>query len=184
VGEEQEALLGVTIPERAGSFLEFCETVGLRGITEFNYRYSDQTNAHIFVGVELKHGLAEKRDIISSLSERGFPVTDLSGNDMARLHIRHMVGGRARVSNERIYRFEFPERPGALLQFLRGMNTDWNISLFHYRNYGSEYGRVLLGIQVPEEDMLRFHRFLAETGYSHHSEAGNAAYEMFVGPAG
>jgi len=184
VGEEQEALLGVTIPERAGSFLEFCETVGLRGITEFNYRYSDQNNAHIFVGVELKHGLAEKRDIISSLSERGFPVTDLSGNDMARLHIRHMVGGRARVSNERIYRFEFPERPGALLQFLRGMNTDWNISLFHYRNYGSEYGRVLLGIQVPEEDMLRFHRFLAETGYSHHSEAGNAAYEMFVGPAG
>ena len=184
VGEEQEALLGVTIPERAGSFLEFCETVGLRGITEFNYRYSDHTNAHIFVGVELKQGVAEKRSIISSLVERGFPVTDLSGNDMARLHIRHMVGGRAQVANERIYRFEFPERPGALLKFLRGMKTDWNISLFHYRNYGSEYGRVLLGIQVPEEDMLRFHRFLAETGYSYQSEAGNEAYEMFVGPVG
>ena len=183
VGEEQEALLGVTIPERAGSFLEFCETVGLRGITEFNYRYSDHSSAHIFVGVELKQGVAEKRSIINSLVERGFPVTDLSGNDMARLHIRHMVGGRAQVANERIYRFEFPERPGALLKFLRGMKTDWNISLFHYRNYGSEYGRVLMGIQVPEEDMLRFHRFLAETGYSHQSEAGNEAYEMFVGPA-
>jgi threonine dehydratase len=182
VGEEQEALLGVTIPERAGSFLEFCETVGLRGITEFNYRYSDQASAHIFVGVELKQGLTEKHSIISSLVDRGFPVTDLSNNDMARLHIRHMVGGRARVSNERIYRFEFPERPGALLKFLRGMKTDWNISLFHYRNYGSEYGRVLMGIQVPESDMLRFHRFLAETGYSHQSEAGNAAYEMFVAP--
>jgi len=182
VGEEQEALLGVTIPERAGSFLEFCETVGLRGITEFNYRYSDHASAHIFVGVELKQGAAEKHDIISSLVEHGFPVTDLSGNDMARLHIRHMVGGRAQVANERMYRFEFPERPGALLKFLRGMKTDWNISLFHYRNYGSEYGRVLMGIQVPAEDMVRFHRFLAETGYSHQSEEGNEAYEMFVGP--
>ncbi len=182
VGEEQEALLGVTIPERPGSFLEFCETIGLRGITEFNYRYADHSDAHLFVGIALKNGLAEKEGILSELREHGFPVSDLSGNDMARLHIRHMVGGRANVENEQLYRFEFPERPGALLQFLRGMKTDWNISLFHYRNYGSEYGRVLMGIQVPDEDSMRFQRFLADTGYSYQSEAGNTAYEMFVGP--
>ena len=182
VGEEQEALLGITIPERPGSFLEFCETIGLRGITEFIYRYADHSDAHIFVGVALKEGLAEKVEILDVLREHGFPVSDLSGNDMARLHIRHMVGGRADVENEHLYRFEFPERPGALLQFLRGMKTDWNISLFHYRNYGSEYGRVLMGIQVPEEDASRFQQFLADTGYSYQSEAGNTAYEMFVGP--
>jgi threonine dehydratase len=182
VGEEQEALLGITIPERPGSFLEFCETIGLRGITEFIYRYADHSDAHIFVGVALKEGLAEKDEILDVLREHGFPVSDLSGNDMARLHIRHMVGGRADVENEHLYRFEFPERPGALLQFLRGMKTDWNISLFHYRNYGSEYGRVLMGIQVPEEDASRFQQFLADTGYSYQSEAGNTAYEMFVGP--
>ncbi len=182
VGEEQEALLGVTIPERPGSFLEFCETIGLRGITEFNYRYADHSDAHLFVGIALKNGLAEKEGILSELREHGFPVSDLSGNDMARLHIRHMVGGRADVKNEQLYRFEFPERPGALLQFLRGMKTDWNISLFHYRNYGSEYGRVLMGIQVPDEDSMRFQHFLADTGYSYQSEAGNIAYEMFVGP--
>jgi len=182
VGEEQEALLGVTIPERPGSFLDFCETVGLRGITEFIYRYADHCEAHLFVGLALKDGLAEKARILKDLREHGFPVCDFSSNDMARMHIRHMVGGRANVENEQIYRFVFPERPGALLQFLRGMKTDWNISLFHYRNYGSEYGRVLMGIQVPDEDNLRFQRFLADTGYSYQSEANNAAYEMFVGP--
>jgi threonine dehydratase len=182
VGEEQEALLGVTIPERPGSFLEFCETVGLRGITEFNYRYADQSEAHIFVGIALKDGIEEKSEIIGQLQEHGFPVSDLSGNDMARLHIRHMVGGRSRVDNERLYRFQFPERPGALLNFLRGMKIGWNISLFHYRNYGSEYGRVLLGIQVPHEDDERFQHFLENTGYAFHSEENNPAYNMFVGP--
>lgn len=182
VGEEQEALLGVTIPERPGSFLAFCETVGLRSITEFSYRYADHSEAHIFVGIALKDGLAEKEAILGELQTHGFPVSDLSGNELARLHIRHMVGGRANVANEQLYRFEFPERPGALLQFLRGMNTDWNISLFHYRNYGSEYGRVLMGIQVPDKDSLRFQRFLADTGYSYQSEANNTAYDMFVGP--
>ena len=182
VGEEQEALLGVTIPERPGSFLDFCETIGLRGITEFKYRYADHSEAHLFVGIALNDGLAEKEGILNELREHGFPVCDLSGNDMARLHIRHMVGGRANVENEQLYRFEFPERPGALLQFLRGMKTDWNISLFHYRNYGSEYGRVLMGIQVPDKDSMRFQRFLADTGYSYQSEANNTAYEMFVGP--
>ena len=182
VGEEQEALLGVTIPERPGSFLQFCETVGMRGITEFNYRIADRKEAHIFVGIALKGGLAEKQEIIAQLAEHGFAVTDLSANDMARLHIRHMVGGRADVENERILRFEFPERPGALLRFLRGMKSDWNISLFHYRNYGSEYGRVLLGIQVPASDDARFAAFLESTGYSYKAEDDNPAFNMFVGP--
>ena len=183
VGEETEALLGVTIPERPGSFLDFCETVGLRGITEFNYRYSDPVEAHIFVGVALKNGLAEKQEIIDQLAGHGLPVIDLSTNDMARLHIRHMVGGRAPVRDERILRFQFPERPGALLQFLTGMQNDWNISLFHYRNYGSEYGRVLMGIQVPASDEARFQAFLDSTGYHYTTEADNPAYHMFVGPA-
>jgi threonine dehydratase len=181
VGEEQEALLGVTIPERPGSFLDFCETVGMRGITEFNYRIADRREAHIFVGIALKQGLQEKREIIAELREHGFEVLDLSANDMARLHIRHMVGGRADVENERILRFEFPERPGALLRFLRGMESDWNISLFHYRNYGSEYGRVLMGIQVPPEDDARFAEFLENTGYAYKAEGDNPAFNMFVG---
>jgi threonine dehydratase len=165
VGEEQEALFGVTIPERPGSFLEFCEAVGMRGITEFNYRYADQDDAHIFVGVALKNGLIEKQQIIDQLSGRDLPVIDLSSN------------------NERILRFQFPERPGALLQFLKGMQSGWNISLFHYRNYGSEYGRVLMGIQVPARDEERFQEFLASTGYNYTEEADNPVYHMFVGPA-
>jgi threonine dehydratase len=182
VGEELEALLGITIPEAPGSFLDFCETVGLRGITEFNYRIADPTEAHIFVGIALRDGISEKTEIIGELREHGFPVEDLSSNDMARLHIRHMVGGRADVENERILRFQFPERPGALLQFLRGMRSGWNISLFHYRNYGSEYGRVLMGIQVPDEDNEGFRQFLINTGYPFTEEATNPAYAMFVGP--
>ena len=182
VGEEQEALLGVTIPERPGSFLDFCETIGQRGITEFNYRIADQNEAHIFVGIALKHGRPEKDEIIETLKEHGFPVTDLSEDTVARLHIRHMVGGRADVRDEKILRFQFPERPGALLQFLRGMKIGWNISLFHYRNYGSEYGRVLMGIQVPERDHERFKEFLRETGYNYTIEADNTAYSMFLGP--
>jgi threonine dehydratase len=182
VGEESEALLGVTIPERPGSFLDFCQTVGLRGITEFNYRYSDASEAHIFVGVALKHGLAEKREIMDALAGHGLPVVDLSADEMARQHIRHMVGGRARVDNERVLRFQFPERPGALLKFLTGMQSGWNISLFHYRNYGSEYGRVLMGIQVPEEDEADFQTFLESTGYAYVTEADNPAYAMFLAP--
>jgi threonine dehydratase len=182
VGEEQEALLGVTVPERPGSFLDFCGTVGARGITEFNYRFSDRKEAHIFVGIALRHGITEKHEIIAELRENGFPVTDLSDNDLARLHIRHMVGGRADAENERVLRFQFPERPGALLQFLRGMKSDWNISLFHYRNYGSEYGRVLMGIQVPEQDDDRFRQFLRDTGYAYREEVDNPVIDMFVGP--
>jgi len=183
VGEESEALLGVTIPERPGSFLDFCQTVGLRGITEFNYRYSDTREAHIFVGITLKQGLEEKREIMGELTGHGLQVIDLSANEVARQHIRHMVGGHAPVSDERLLRFQFPERPGALLQFLTGMQSDWNISLFHYRNHGSEYGRVLMGIQVPEEDEAQFQAFLDSTGYSYVAEAGNPAYAMFLAPA-
>ena len=136
------------------------------------------------MGVALKRGLAEKRDIIDELSRHDLPVIDLSENDMARLHIRHMVGGRADVENERILRFQFPERTGALLQFLRGMQSGWNISLFHYRNYGSEYGRVLMGIQVAESDDERFRQFLDSTGYAYTIEEDNPAYDMFLSLGG
>ncbi|MEJ8567744.1 threonine ammonia-lyase, biosynthetic [Wenzhouxiangellaceae bacterium CH-27] len=184
VGEETEALLAVTLPERPASLLGFCQLIGERGITEFNYRFADPAEAHIFVGIALKGGIAEKDEIIALLEENGYAVTDLSTNQMARLHIRHMVGGRADVPNERMLRFEFPERPGALLTFLEGMHSDWNISLFHYRNYGAEYGRVLMGIQVPEEDEVEFQRFLKATGYPYKLEGDNLAYRMFVGPPG
>ncbi len=180
VGEESEVLLAVTIPEKPDSFLRFCEVVGQRNITEFNYRYADNSEAHIFVGIELKNAMQEKSAILDKLAGEGFPVTDLSSNDMARLHIRHMVGGRANVPHERVIRFQFPERPGALLAFLRGIQSDWNISLFHYRNYGSEYGRILMGIQVPDEDMLRFQHLLHKTGYSYRFESDNEAFRLFV----
>jgi threonine dehydratase len=153
VGEQREMLLGVEIPEKPGSFRKFCEAIGRRGITEFNYRYSDSRKAHIFVGVELRHGAEEHAELVDSLTKLGFPLVDLSDNEMAKLHVRHMVGGSAaKIKNERIFRFEFPERPGALLDFLKAIGNDWNISLFHYRNHGSDYGRILAGIQVPDED--------------------------------
>lgn len=184
VGEEQEALLAVTLSEKPASLLHFCELIGERGITEFNYRYSDPADAHIFIGIALRGGVAEKREIIELLVQNDFDVIDFSSNDMARLHIRHMVGGRANVTDERIFRFEFPERPGALLKFLRGMHLDWNISLFHYRNYAAEYGRVLMGIQVPESDLADFQTFLDSTAYPYRAESENPAYRMFVGPPG
>jgi threonine dehydratase len=189
VGVSSEALLGVTIPEQPGSFLQFCRCIGARQITEFNYRFAGKSDtagaerdqAHIFVGIALQHGDRERSDLIRSLQEAGYAVLDLSQNEMARTHIRHMVGGRAAAQNERILRFVFPERPGALLRFLEGMKSDWNISLFHYRNHGSEYGRVLMGIQVPDADDLRFQQFLADCGYRFSFESDNMAYRMFVG---
>jgi threonine dehydratase len=184
VGEEQEALLAVTLSEQPASLLRFCELIGGRGITEFNYRFADPAEAHIFIGISLRGGIAEKQEIIELLTGKGFAVADLSSNDMARLHIRHMVGGRANVPNEQIFRFEFPERSGALLKFLRGMKSDWNISLFHYRNYAAEYGRVLMGIQVPDSDSEAFQAFLDSTAYPYQAESQNPAYRMFVGPVG
>jgi threonine dehydratase len=152
IGEQREILLAVEIPEEKGSFRNFCEAIGRRSITEFNYRYSNSSKAHIFVGVELHHGYAERQELIDELSSLGYRLEDLSDNEVAKLHIRHMVGGPATgIENERLFRFEFPERPGALLDFLQAVGTDWNISLFHYRNHGSDYGRILAGIQVPPE---------------------------------
>ena len=182
VGEQAEMLLAAEIPEEPGSFRRFCEAIGRRGITEFNYRYGDDHEAHIFVGVQLRHGISERRELLEKLRSAGFAVEDLSDNEMAKLHVRHMVGGRAPgVRNERLFRFEFPERPGALLDFLHAIGTDWNISLFHYRNHGSDYGRILAGIDVPPEETGELEAHLAELGYTHWEESDNPAYRMFLG---
>jgi threonine dehydratase len=181
VGEQTEMLLAAEIPEKPGSFRRFCETIGRRGITEFNYRYSDASSAHIFVGVQLTGGMAERREILEALQRAGYPVVDLSDDEMAKLHVRHMVGGRAQgIRNERLFRFEFPERPGALLDFLDAIGTDWNISLFHYRNHGSDYGRILAGIDVAEDETAELEAHLAELGYPHWEESDNPAYAMFL----
>ena len=181
VGEQREMLLGVEIPEKPGSFHTFCEAIGRRGITEFNYRYSDARKAHIFVCVELRNGAAEHAELVEKLTELGFPFADLSDNEMAKLHVRHMVGGSAaKIANERIFRFEFPERPGALLGFLKAIGTDWNISLFHYRNHGSDYGRILAGIQVPDDESKELEAHLSDLGYSYSEESDNPAYTMFL----
>lgn len=182
VGEQREMLLAVEIPEQTGSFKKFCEAIGRRSITEFNYRYSDSKKAHIFVGIELRHGYAERQEIIARLKSLGYPLEDLSDNEVAKLHVRHMVGGRAAgIENERLFRFEFPERPGALLEFLQAVGTDWNISLFHYRNHGSDYGRILAGIQVPPEEADELEAHLSQLGYAHWEESDNPAYSMFLG---
>lgn len=182
VGEQQEMLLAVEIPEEPGSFRKFCEAIGRRGITEFNYRYSDSKSAHIFVGVQLRNGAEEHQELVEKLDDLGYLFVDLSENEMAKLHIRHMIGGSpSNIEDERLYRFEFPERPGALLDFLLSIGTNWNISLFHYRNHGSDHGRVLAGIQVPENESDELAAHLAELGYAHFEESDNPAYKMFLG---
>ena len=181
LGEHREALFAVTIAEEIGSFKKFCELIGLRGMTEFNYRYADAKNAHIFVGVQLQNGLDEKNELLSSLQADNYPVEDMTDNEMAKLHVRYMVGGRGNgVENERLFRFEFPERPGALLRFLNYMGERWNISLFHYRNHGAAYGRVLVGIQVPDADDHALQEFLQNLGYPWWEETDNPAYCMFL----
>lgn len=177
--EQREVILAVTIPERPGSFRSFCELLGPRAITEFNYRYADRDQAHIFVGIHLAKG-QEKRQLIEQLIQQGYPVLDLSDNEVAKLHIRYMVGGRANVSSERLLRFEFPERPGALLRFLDRMGNHWNISLFHYRNHGHAYGWVLVGVEVPTSDEAAFSRFLDHLGYAWWDERDNPAYPLFL----
>jgi threonine dehydratase len=180
LGERREAILAVTIPERPGSFREFCAVVGPRNITEFNYRYADAVNAHVFVGVEVENE-SQTRALLAVLRRHGLPALDLSDNEMAKLHVRHLVGGRAPMAkDERLFRFEFPERPGALMRFLNRMRSDWNISLFHYRNHGADYGRVLAGIQVPRKDSPKFRRFLKDLGYRHWDESRNPAYRLFL----
>ena len=180
-GEQREALLAVTIPEEPGSFRSFCEAIGHRSITEFNYRYASASRAHVFAGIELREGRADKDRLVGELRAKGYAVLDLSDNEMAKLHVRYMVGGRApEVVDEVLYRFEFPERPGALLHFLTQMGSRWNISLFHYRNLGADYGRVLVGVQVPPADAGRFQKFLADLGYPWEEETGNPAYRLFL----
>jgi threonine dehydratase len=182
IGEHREALIAAEIPERPGAFLRFCETLGARNITEFNYRYAPTDTARIFVGVTLQRGLKEAHELALMLRAQGYPVLDLSGNELAKLHVRHMVGGQVpSLDDELIYRFEFPERSGALLAFLQSIGDRWNISLFHYRNHGSDYGRVLAGVQVPPADRGRFARHLATLGFAHWDETDNPAYRLFLG---
>ena len=182
LGERNETVIAVTIPECPGSFQKFCRILGQRGITEFNYRFSSEECAHVFVGIQLRHAGNEKEDLIKRLREHDYPVMDLSDNEVAKLHLRHMVGGHTNgIENELLYRFEFPERPGALLRFLTKMGQRWNISLFHYRNHGAAYGRVLVGIQVSADDRQSFQAFLDETGYAYVDETDNPAYALFLG---
>jgi threonine dehydratase len=182
IGGEREALFAVEIPERPGSFLHFCQVLGRRSVTEFNYRYDDAARARIFVGLALSQGRAEKERVLAEFGAAGFPVTDMSDNEMAKLHVRYMVGGHAQgIEHEVLFRFEFPERPGALLRFLEAVGSRWNISLFHYRNHGSDYGRVLAGIQVPPADRAEFENHLQELHYGHVEETDNPAYRMFLG---
>jgi threonine dehydratase len=182
LGAQREALMAVEIPERPGSFLKFCEVLGARNVTEFNYRYETPERARIFVGCALARGREERAAIIHSLTAAGLPVLDLTDNEMAKLHVRYMVGGHARgIEHERLYRFEFPERPGALLKFLQAIGTRWNISLFHYRNNGSDYGRVLAGIQVPPAERADFLAHINALHYDYAEETDNPAYRMFLG---
>jgi threonine dehydratase len=181
LGEQREAILAVTIAERPGSFREFCALLGKRSVTEFNYRYADARAAHIFVGIEVANR-RETEHLLAELKRRRIEAYDLSDNEMAKLHVRHLVGGHApSAKNEILYRFEFPERPGALMKFLNSMSRGWNISLFHYRNHGADYGRVLVGMQVPPSDKGEFRRFLDRLGYDCVEETGNPAYRMFLG---
>jgi threonine dehydratase len=181
IGEKREALIAVTIPERSGSFREFCHVIGQRVITEFNYRYADDGQAHVFAGVRLTEGLDEKDLLINKLLEKNYPVVDLTDNEMAKAHTRHMVGGHPpHLLNERLYRFEFPERPGALLHFLTSMGQRWNISLFHYRNHAAAYGRILVGIQVTDAQLSEFQIFLDKLGYPYWDEGNNPAYHLFL----
>ena len=181
LGEKREALLAVEIPEEPGSFLRFCRALGRRNITEFNYRYADRVNAHVFAGVELSEGEREREELVNDLQQKGYRVVDLTDNETAKLHIRYMVGGHSpSLQDESLYRFQFPERPGALLSFLSELGRRWNISLFHYRNHGAAYGRVLMGIQINTKEKQGFRRFLSELGYSFEEETDNIAYRLFA----
>jgi threonine dehydratase len=181
VGEAREALLAITIPERPGAFREFCAALGRRVVTEFNYRLSSRQQAHIFVGIAIQ-SRQDGAAVAAQLTSAGYETFDLTDNEMAKLHVRHMVGGRAPdVRDERLCRFEFPERPGALTQFLEKLGGRWNISLFHYRNHGSDSGRVLAGFEVADADMTAFRAFLDELGYPYTPEYENPAYRFFLG---
>lgn len=181
LGEKREGLLAVTIPEEPGAFFKFCQTIGGRAVTEFNYRYNEASLANIFVGVRLQNGQEELDSIIADLKSSGYPVIDLSDDEMAKLHIRYMVGGKpAKELRERLFSFEFPEYPGALVKFLSTLGTHWNISLFNYRNHGADYGRVLCGFELEEADLPRFSAHLRELDYPYKDESDNKAYKFFL----
>ncbi|MCX7189118.1 MAG: threonine ammonia-lyase, biosynthetic [Methylotenera sp.] len=181
IGEKREAVLAVTIPEKPGAFKTFCRLLGDRNITEFNYRYSDPKSAHIFVGVAIADP-TESAKLVANLQAQGLPTIDLTDNEVAKLHLRHLVGGHApQAEHEVVFRFEFPEKPGALMKFLDTMGHDWNISLFHYRNHGADFGRVLVGMQVPPADATEFKKFLDNLGYPYWDETDNPAYKLFLG---
>lgn len=181
IGERLETLIAVEIPEKKGAFLAFCQALGTRNVTEFNYRFTPGERARIFVGVSLSGQRAEAGEVVDSLRRADYRVLDMSDNELAKLHVRHMVGGPApELENELLYRFEFPERPGALLAFLEAVGVRWNISLFHYRNHGSDYGRVLAGVQVAPHEEEDFKRHLDTLGYSYWPETDNPAYRLFL----
>ena len=180
VGEQREAVLAVTLPEQPGAYKKFLALIGARNVTEFNYRYNDRKEAHVFVGIQVG-SRGESLKLVEQLRKHGYATLDLTDDEMAKSHIRHLVGGHSpQVDNELVYRFEFPERPGALMNFLSQMSAGWNISLFHYRNHGADYGRVLVGMQVPPAEMKLFKEFLKNLGYAHWSETDNPAYKLFL----
>ena len=183
IGEQREAVISVTIPEQAGSFRKFCSVLGRRNITEFNYRYADAGSAQVFVGLSVIPGGEDLAELLADLDQRGYTTEDMTHNEVAKLHIRHMVGGHAPavVADERVYRVEFPERPGALLKFLSGLGQRWNISMFHYRNHGAAYGRILVGVQVPKSERRAFEQVLGEINYRHWDETDNRAYQLYLG---
>jgi threonine dehydratase len=181
VGERREAVFAVNIPEKPGSLRAFCSCIGSRNITEFNYRIADKRVAHVFVGIQITNR-ADAEQAAATFETQGFTTLDLTDDELAKLHIRHMVGGRSPLaSDELLYRFEFPERPGALMKFVTAMSPDWNISLFHYRNHGADYGRILVGVQVPPQDKEAWQAFLATLGYRYWEETQNPAYRLFLG---
>jgi threonine dehydratase len=188
ISEDREAMLAVEIPEQPGSLRQFCNLLGSRNLTEFSYRLADPGRAHIFVGVQTS-GSSDEQNLIHDVQGAGFPCLDLSNDELAKLHLRHMVGGRMPSSageaaghgRELLYRFEFPERPGALMRFLTSLHPDWNISMFHYRNHGADVGRIVVGVQVPPAEMPAWQTFLDGLGYRYVDETGNPAYRLFLG---
>ncbi|WP_067863050.1 threonine ammonia-lyase, biosynthetic [Neptuniibacter marinus] len=183
LGEKREAIIAARIPEQAGSFKKFCSALGKRNITEFNYRYSDDSNAIVFAGVQLTPNSNDRTELLTELREQAYEVEDLTDNEIAKLHVRYMVGGHSpnSLNDEVIYRFEFPERPGALMNFLSKLGGKWNISMFHYRNHGAAYGRVLVGMQVPNAERDQVGKFLSKIGYNYWEETDNTAYKLFLG---
>jgi threonine dehydratase len=183
IGEQREAVISVTVPERPGSFRQFCSALGRRNITEFNYRYADAASAQVFVGLSVVPGGEDLAGLIADLRQRGYTTEDMTDNEVAKLHVRHMVGGHApaQLQDERVYRVEFPERPGALLKFLTGLGQRWNISMFHYRNHGAAYGRIFVGIQLSGGERRQFEQVLDRINYPYSEETDNRAYRLYLG---